>query len=103
MTKTYQTLQGDMLDEICWKHYVMDAASASAALVMDPDLIGSPLLRQILSQQSINGSDISTIVSRVIDENTHLLQYDVVLPAGINIILPDVQQVAVEPVVTLWD
>ncbi len=38
MTATYRTRQGDMLDEICWRHYGRQSGAVEAVLAANPGL-----------------------------------------------------------------
>lgn len=69
--QTYSTRDGDVLDEIVWRHY---------------------------------GVANTAMVRQVIAANPTLADQPAVMPAGVSIILPDIQQPSEETAgVSLWD
>lgn len=67
----YSTRDGDVLDEIVWRHYGVTSTA---------------MLRQVFAA------------------NPTLADRPAVMPAGVSIILPDIEQPAAEtPGVSLWD
>ena len=69
--QTYSTREGDVLDEIVWRHY---------------GVTNSAMLRQVFAA------------------NPTLAEQPAVMPAGVSIVLPDIEQPAEETAgVSLWD
>lgn len=64
----YTTIEGDMLDYICWKYY----------------------------------GKTSNYVEKVLAANTHLAEYGTILPAGIKIFLPVIDEPKSLQKIKLW-
>lgn len=68
---TYRTRDGDVIDEIVWRHY---------------GVVNADMVRQVFAA------------------NPRLADHGAVLPAGVAIVLPDIQQPAAEVAgLSLWD
>ena len=93
MSITYQTCQGEILDDICWKRYGQTGRLEQTALLIDPDNLefikksGMELSAFLGPEQS---TGMEKIVETVLETNPGLVDYGPVLPAGVTIILPDI-------------
>ncbi|AJQ93236.1 tail protein X [Gynuella sunshinyii] len=105
MAKYYHTKTGDMLDNICWQYYVKEINLGTAAMAVDPGLLTEP---QLLENGFLlgPGSDliIPGTVERVLQANPGLADYPLSLPAGLSILLPDLEtSVEQDTSVKIWD
>lgn len=64
----YTTIEGDLLDYICWKYY----------------------------------GKTSNYVEKVLAANPHLAEYGAILPAGIKIFLPVINELKSSQKIKLW-
>lgn len=106
MPATYTTQQGDMLDWICWAHYGQFNRLNNAARQMGPGVTDAngPLQDGLRSLSQAGAIDMQGIVEKVLDVNPRLAFYGPVLPANIEIILPEITASDVDvQVVQLWD
>ena len=69
MAKVYTTVEGDVLDQVCYQHYGQSDTVTEAVLLLNPSLS----------------------------------KYGEVLPAGVEILLPDVAVESVVQTKRLWD
>ena len=105
MAYYYRSKAGDTLDWICWQYYVKEINLGTAAMAIDPKLLmndcalESGFLLGPRADDSARGS-----VERVLLANPGLSAYPLVLPAGLNILLPDLDAGEVsDDAVKLWD
>jgi phage tail protein X len=105
MATTYRTKAGETLDWICWEYYVKEVSLGSAALSIDPSLMGNSSLMEngfLLNSQS--DDNIRGAVEKVLIANPGLANYPLDLPSGLEIQLPDfTQELATNDSVKLWD
>lgn len=102
----YRTKDGEMLDWICWMHYGPRTRLMDAALATDPRLAGAGLALEeaILPLMQYAPDHLRGVVEAVLDANPGLAARGEVLPAGVEIRLPELdQQVEDTGVVHLWD
>jgi len=105
MANYYRTKAGDTLDWICWQYYVKEVSLGSAAMAVDPNLLANT---GVLDSGFLLGPESDEIakgtVEKVLQANPGLAAYPLTLPAGINILLPDLDAVSTDNVsVKLWD
>ncbi len=98
MTTTYTTQEGDLLDWICWRYYVIGrlpfAGSSSTT---------GQTLAPFTNTQNASTSGIDGIIESVLAVNPGLAAHTI-LPPGIQILLPDVTAQTLSTSVThLWD
>lgn len=106
MAITYNTVEGDMLDYICWRHYGQHSQLEAAARQMDPRIYElSPLLADnVTTLGQAAQSDLQGVVEAVLEANPGLANRGPVLPAGVTIVLPDITPQALDSQEThLWD
>ncbi|MEE8057941.1 MAG: tail protein X [Pseudomonadales bacterium] len=105
MTTYYTTSDGDLLDWICWKHY-QQISLATAALSTDPRI---PMANALLQGTTFtfntdNETAMRGTVEAVLQANLGLADEALVLPAGLRIVLPGLDQAIIDSnVVKLWD
>ena len=106
MTTFYQTKQGDMLDWICWLHYGQRGRLNDAARQLDPRVTENegPLQEGIQAISQAGAMDLRGVIEQVLDANPRLAAKGPILPAGLQITLPDLSSgVEDTQVVQLWD
>lgn len=89
MAVYYISQEGDVLDLICWRYYVLGKntlwnANASSLTPQEAQML-------LTNGQDVSRSGISGIFEKVLDANPGLAKH-VVLPPGIKILLPDISQ-----------
>lgn len=57
MAKVYVTKDGDMLDDICWKHYGRTSGAVEKVIEANPHLATAPL--QLVANVSVTLPDIA--------------------------------------------
>ena len=106
MAAYYHTKQGDMLDWICWIHYGQRGRLSEAARQLDPR-VGEdegPLQEGIQAISQAGAMDLRGIVEQVLIANPKLASRGPLLPAGVEIVLPELESsVEDTQVVQLWD
>ena len=105
MSAFYSTKQGDLLDEVCWQHYIFETILEASgydnlASEFDPNLIEQT--KYLLLQQG-QSAPLGPIVDRVLAVNSELAEYPLVLPAGVIIEWPAIDQDVIDNVVSLCD
>ena len=101
----YQTKSGDALDWICWQYYVKEINLGTAAMAVDPKLLANntELANGFLLGPQSDESSRGT-VETVLRANPGLASYPLTLPAGLKILLPDINVREVQNnTVKLWD
>ncbi len=105
MSSYYRTKANETLDWICWQYYVKEVSLGSAAMAVDPRLLGSQeiadsgFLLNPNSDEAMRGA-----VEKVLQANPGLAAYPLNLPAGLNILLPDLTPDQVQSdTVKLWE
>lgn len=105
MATTYRTKANETLDWICWQYYVKEINLGSAAMAVDPRLLSnqsvldSGFLLNPDSDEAMRG-----VVERVLQANPGLAAYPLNLPAGLNILLPDLTSERVtSDAVKIWE
>ncbi len=99
------TVEGDILDQICWNHYGQHKQYQQTALAVDPSLTQADL-NQISHNLLFNQDllELKGITEKVLNENRELVNYGVRLPAGIKIKLFDQEEAVQEQnMIQLWD
>lgn len=107
MSSYYQTKEGDVLDWICWMHYgqrrrLKDAARQLGFYAAE---VSEDVLEKGMQALNYTGAmDLHGIVEQVLKANPGLAKIGPILPAGINIALPELTpQVEDSQTVQLWD
>ncbi len=105
MPNYYRTKAGDTLDWICWQYYVKEINLGSAAMAIDPSLLTDSA---VLDSGFLLGPESDEIargtVEKVLRANPGLAAYPLTLPAGLAILLPDLDTVSADNAsVKLWD
>ena len=105
MANYYRTKEGDTLDWICWQYYVKEINLGTAAMAVDPRLLAN---NEVLESGFLLGPQSEEIakghVERVLQANPGLAAYPLTLPAGIDIVLPDLNPSQTETEsIKLWD
>ena len=105
MASYYQTKTNDTLDKICWQYYIKEVNLGTAAMAVDPRLLSDP---QLLENGFLLGPDselnVKGTVELVLQANPGLANYPLSLPAGLKILLPDLQtRSEADTSVKLWD
>ena len=105
MANYYRTRAGDTLDGICWQYYVKEINLGSAAMAVDPSLLADT---GVLDNDFLLGPESDEIakgtVEKVLQANPGLAAYPLVLPAGLNVLLPDLDAISADNAsVKLWD
>lgn len=105
MEKYYRTKAGDTLDAICWQYYVKEINLGSAAMAVDPRLLAeNTILDSGFLLNSESDQSATSAVEMVLQANLGLAAYPLTLPAGLNILLPELEQNQVDSdEVKLWD
>ncbi|MEJ2419599.1 MAG: tail protein X, partial [Exilibacterium sp.] len=96
---------GDTLDWICWQYYVKEINLGTAAMAIDPKLLINNTAMEngfLLGPQS--DENARGTVETVLQANPGLAAFPLSLPAGLEILLPDIDAERVENnTVKLWD
>jgi len=106
METTYLTSEGDVLDWICWKYYFQQlnlsaAAFANNSSELDPE---TTLKASTIISGYQSNEEFSSVVEMVWKANPSLVDKDLLLPSGISIVLPDIQNDVIEDnSIKLWD
>ncbi|GLS27376.1 tail protein X [Marinibactrum halimedae] len=105
MAHYYRTTAGDTLDWICWKYYTQQVNFGSAAMAVDPQLAeNKSLLEGGILQGGQLEDQTNLQVEAVLKANPILANYPPNLPAGVNIVLPDLTpETQQDQFVKLWD
>ncbi len=93
MPYLYRTKSGEMLDEICWKHYGASNSTFAAAIQSDPELVttATQIFESNLHFASSMSEQFKGVVEAVLDQNSHLSGLGMILPTNVDIRLPDIQ------------
>lgn len=113
----YRTREGDVLDEICWRHYILDQVVNSTSYSQlstahDPEMLLQT--KYMLIQQGAASQSLDVVLDWVLENNPHLLAKrtstelyaSLSLPVGIEIFLPALPLQRAEKVIdviSLWD
>ena len=107
MSTYYQTKDGDVLDWICWMHYgqrrrLKDAARQLGFYAAE---VKDDVLEKGVQALNYSGTeDLQGIVEQILEANPGLAKIGPILPAGIQITLPDLApQTEDTQTVQLWD
>ena len=106
MPAYYETKTGDMLDWICWLHYGQRGRLSDAARQLDPRVTENDgrLQAGIQAISQAGAMDLRGIVEQVLNANPRLAAKGPLLPAGLQITLPELTTgVEDTQVVQLWD
>ncbi len=108
MKTLYRTKQYDVLDEICWRHYILNTVLNRMNYHQLANETNEAILEQtkyMLVQQGPTES-LGPMVNLVLESNPHLLTLSLNLPEGILIHLPELETRMldhIEKVLSLWD
>ena len=105
MSAYYTTKQGDLLDEVCWQHYIFDTILEASGYGNNTSDLDANLIEQTKYLLLLQGQSapLGPIVDRVLAVNSELSDYPLVLPAGVVIEWPVIDQNIIDSVVSLWD
>jgi phage tail protein X len=114
MSTLFRTRDGDVLDWICWKHYLqrsdlintaINSFSGHAELLRDTEQMADDIAGMSLDTSS--ASSLSPIVSIVLEANPDLVLKGPIFDSGIHIVLPVIDTEELdeidEEVINLWD
>lgn len=92
MSQYYITKQNETLDKICWEQYIKNEVFNELAGGINLDPIGDSLKEQMKNfmLQRKPGTELWTIYDLVLFNNPILSNFDLMLPEGIEIYLPDI-------------
>lgn len=92
MSHYYFTKQNETLDRICWDHYIKNVLFNDAETEINLEPIGKSLKEQIhnFMLQRKPSTELWEIYDFVLLNNPILSNFDLMLPEGIEIFLPDI-------------
>ena len=105
MSVYYRTKAGETLDEICWQYYIKEVNLGTAAMAVDPRLLSEG---ELLDNSFMLGPEFDSLargtVEQVLLANPGLADYPLMLPAGLRILLPEVEpEASSHDTIRLWD
>ncbi len=108
MKTLYRTKQNDVLDDVCWRHYILNTVLNNMNYNQLVNETNSSILEEakyMLVQQGPSES-LDPMIDLVLKSNPHLLTLPLSLPEGVLIHLPVLEERMVEHienVISLWD
>jgi len=109
MARIYTTKQGDMLDWICWRYYsylhrIKNLAVGDYAHISHHDLMDQDPNFPLSSEgKQFQEGFLRGAVEAVLEANPGLVDQGLILPAGIQIALPDFDPTVIKNAPRLWD
>lgn len=109
MGKHYRSSDGDMVDWICWNYYINqqrlpNSWSHSPASHLEQSTLQADDFINV-SLYAASSSHLSFYVNQVLMANPHLAFEGPVLPSGVTIFLPEIDDTTLidDDVIHLWD
>lgn len=103
----YRTKENEVLDYICWKNYFQSTLLDALLVQETENYAPGRQIMDIFDLGKLSGrtdDQLGKIVNKVLDANPGLIDYGIFLPSGLEIHLPEVDEIdTAGEIVQLWD